>query len=351
MPEPGRETPLHVTFLGQAFLDAALAELASQQHGVFSLDQLIALGLGASAVRRRVSTGRFHRIHRGVYSLVPKELLKREGLYMAAVLACGPGAVLSHRSAAVATSAARLGPHANRGHRPGAFPPHPPRSSRSSLDDPHRSRHNRRQQHPRDNGRPHPVRPGRTRRPAPARARLRPGRDRRGPRPATRSTTSSPATPLAPAPRRSAACSTNHYIGSTPTENDFEEALLALTRTLGLPDPEVQFWIDPGDGEPPIRADFAWPERRIVVETDGRRTHGTKQAFEGDRRRDQRLIAAGWTVIRTTWRQLKQRPHELRPVLLRLLGPASPNGTAKPASAAAPALARPRRQLAGGSTS
>jgi very-short-patch-repair endonuclease len=51
---------------------------------------------------------------------------------------------------------------------------------------------------------------------------------------------------------------------------------------------------------------------------DGRKTHGTRQAFETDRRRDQRLTAAGWTVIRTTWRQLKHRPHELRQTLLTL---------------------------------
>jgi hypothetical protein len=142
-----------------------------------------------------------------------------------------------------------------------------------------------------------------------------------------------------------------HYIGSTPTENEFEDAFLTLTRSLKLPDPTPQFYIDPGDGEPPIRADFAWPDRRIVVETDGRRTHGTNHAFESDRRRDQRLIAAGWTVIRTTWRQLMQRPHELRETLLKLLGPGSPNGRAKPGAAGAPAPARPRKQRAGGSTS
>jgi Protein of unknown function (DUF559) len=112
---------------------------------------------------------------------------------------------------------------------------------------------------------------------------------------------------------------TEHYIGSTPTANEFEEAFLALTRSLGLPDPRTQYYIDPGDGEPPIRADFAWPDQRIVVETDGHKTHATRQAFESDRRRDQRLTAAGWTVIRTTWRQLKHRPHELRETLLKLL--------------------------------
>jgi hypothetical protein len=135
-----------------------------------------------------------------------------------------------------------------------------------------------------------------------------------------------------------------HYIGSTPTENEFEDAFLALTRSLKLPDPTPQFYIDPGDGEPPIRADFAWPDRKIAVETDGQRTHGTRHAFEADRRRDQRLIAAGWRVIRTTWRQLTQRPHELKPVLLTLLGPGSPNGRGKPGAAGAPAPARPRKQ-------
>jgi hypothetical protein len=68
---------------------------------LFSVDQWCALGPTAAALRYRAATGRLHRIHAGVYSLVPRELLKREGLSMAAVLACGPGAVLSHRSAAV----------------------------------------------------------------------------------------------------------------------------------------------------------------------------------------------------------------------------------------------------------
>jgi hypothetical protein len=77
-----------------------MSDLSRRQHGVFGLDQMRALGLASPTVRARVAAGRLHRIHHGVYSLVPKELLKREGLYMAAVLACGPSAVLSHRSAA-----------------------------------------------------------------------------------------------------------------------------------------------------------------------------------------------------------------------------------------------------------
>lgn len=95
MPEPGRET-----LCGVAFLDQALVRLSVVQNGVFGLDQLRALGITPSGVRARRAAGRLHRIHQTVYSLVPKELLKRDGLYMAAVLACGEGAVLSHRSAA-----------------------------------------------------------------------------------------------------------------------------------------------------------------------------------------------------------------------------------------------------------
>lgn len=90
----GRESETYVR------LDAQVARLAARQHVVFSLAQLVELGLAPRAVQQRAATGRLHRIHRGVYSLVPSELLGWRGRYLAAVLACGPGAVLSHRSAA-----------------------------------------------------------------------------------------------------------------------------------------------------------------------------------------------------------------------------------------------------------
>src|SRR5205085_12535471 len=73
---------------------------ATKQHGVLSLAQLVDLGLASSTVRERAAENRLHRSHRGVYSLVPRSLLSRQGHWMAAVLACGPGAVLSHRTAA-----------------------------------------------------------------------------------------------------------------------------------------------------------------------------------------------------------------------------------------------------------
>jgi predicted transcriptional regulator of viral defense system len=69
------------------------------QHGVVSRRQLLNLGLTAMAIRHRVKTGRLHPVRRGVYA-VGRPQVTREGRWMAAVLICGPEAVLSHRSAA-----------------------------------------------------------------------------------------------------------------------------------------------------------------------------------------------------------------------------------------------------------
>jgi predicted transcriptional regulator of viral defense system len=340
MPKAGRETAVYCPFLDQALA----------QHGVIALHQLLGFGLSARAVSHRVAAGRLYRIHRGVYSLVPRELLKREGLYMAAVLACRPGAVLSHRSAA------RLHGLRNYDHQRIEVTV-PRRSTRThSGVTVHRST----TLTPADitvvNGIPTTTIPrtlfdlaelftARQLERAFDQADIMQALDLNEIR-----------DQLARNPHRRAAKAVihllnTHYIGSTPTENEFEDAFLALTRSLKLPDPMPQFYIDPGDGEPPIRADFAWPDRKVVVETDGRRTHGTNHAFEADRRRDQRLTAAGWTVIRTTWRQLTQRPHELKPILLKLLGSGSPNGRGKPGAAGAPDRGQPQTQPAGGSTS
>jgi hypothetical protein len=79
--------------------DRRVAELSGRQWGVVALAQLRAAGLSDDAVQRRVRAGRLHRLHHGVYA-VGHTVLKREGRWLAAVLACGDGAVLSHRSAA-----------------------------------------------------------------------------------------------------------------------------------------------------------------------------------------------------------------------------------------------------------
>jgi predicted transcriptional regulator of viral defense system len=81
-------------------LDLAISRVAERQHAVISLTQLKRLGLSASAVRGRAASGRLHRIHRGVYAVGHARLTQR-GHWMAAVLAYGPAARLSHRSAAL----------------------------------------------------------------------------------------------------------------------------------------------------------------------------------------------------------------------------------------------------------
>ncbi len=80
-------------------LDLRLADLASRQHGVVHRRQLLALGVRPAGVGRRVRAGRLHPVHRGVYAVGPCDL-GRDGRWLAAVLACGEDAVLSHGTAA-----------------------------------------------------------------------------------------------------------------------------------------------------------------------------------------------------------------------------------------------------------
>ena len=89
-----------------------VAQLAERQHGVVASRQLAALGMSRNAVSARSHAGRLHRVHRGVYA-VGHPVLTVNGRRMAAVLAAGPGAVLSHASAAALwdirrTSATRI---------------------------------------------------------------------------------------------------------------------------------------------------------------------------------------------------------------------------------------------------
>lgn len=79
--------------------DARAARIAARQHGVVTRRQLEAAGLGSKAITIRVRKGQLLRVHRGVYSMSPS--LNLHSRFMAAVLACGEGAVLSHGSAAV----------------------------------------------------------------------------------------------------------------------------------------------------------------------------------------------------------------------------------------------------------
>jgi len=318
MPEGGCETQPGVTFHSHPSADAALAALAGTQQAILKLEQICELGLGAAAVRQRAAAGRLHRQYRGVYSIVPRNLLTREGRWLAAVFAAGPGAVLSHRSAA-----------ALHGLRP---------FSGVTIDVTIPTRTMRKQ-------------PGiRIHRsttltekdvtivdgiPCTTVARtlldLADVENRRGLERAFDQSEIAGAFDLRAIEdqlernftRRAAglvrAVLEEHYIGRTPTWNELEEAVLTVCRAAGVPEPEVNQWLVLPDGGQAIRPDFMWRRERVVLEADGRATHGTSQRFERDRRKDQRMIVAGWRSIRTTWRQVFRRPDELRVTLATVL--------------------------------
>lgn len=291
-----------------------------RQEGVASLGQVSEIGLTRATIYKRAQCGRLHRVYKTVYSLTPPELLSLKGRFMAAVLACGAGAVLSHRSAAHL--------HELR------------RTERRGIDVtvPGRRR-------PNHNG--IDVHSSTTLTPADitvvdgipcttiARTVLDLG-DVVSIRQVERVLEQGDRmeivdlgalhdqierNPTRKAARRLRQALASLRPGAGLTESQFEEDFLALCRRLDLPEPECQLYIDPGDGEPGVRADFAWPQHRLIVETDGGKDHRTRHRFEADRRRDQRLTRLGWRVVRITWRQLHEEPGRIERLLLDLLRP------------------------------
>ncbi len=318
--EGGRETQRGFAFNGQPHLDRAISALAAGQHVVFSLEQLCAFGITAASARARAATGRLHRLYRGVYSLVPPNLLTREGRWMAAVLACGAGAVLSHRSAAalhgllphggerfdvtVPTRSNRKQPGINV-HRSTTLTPAdvtvvdniPCTTVARTLFDLAEAIQRRLLERTFDQAEILEVFDLRA---------LEDQIERNSTRPAAKLVR---------------AVLDEHYIGTTATWSELEERFLRLVREAGLPRPDVNAWVILPDRGPAIRGDFVWRAQRVIVETDGHKTHGTRQAFENDRRRDQRATTARWHPVRTTWRQLERKPEEVVETVASLMDP------------------------------
>ncbi|HEX6117570.1 MAG TPA: type IV toxin-antitoxin system AbiEi family antitoxin domain-containing protein [Solirubrobacterales bacterium] len=295
---------LLATQLGQRPLDALIGEVAGRQHGVIAIAQLLALGLSSAGVRARVRRGALVGIHRGVYA-VGHAPLTAEGRWMAAVLACGDGALLSHR-----TAAAHLGIRASESPWVDVTVPRSGRRPRRGI-----RLHRSTTLAPGDatvvDGIPctspartlldlaEVVAPESLARAVDRAETLRlldlraldnvmsrnPGRHALRPLRALLSS-------LAPQ--------------STLTRNDFERRFLALSAEAGLPPPRPNDWLLLEGAW--VQADFHWPEHRLVAETDGWETHGTRRAFERDRRRDQLLLRAGYRTVRFTWRQLRDDP-------------------------------------------
>ncbi len=104
------------------------------------------------------------------------------------------------------------------------------------------------------------------------------------------------------------------------TRSEAELRFLALVRMAGLPEPEVNAWIPLPEGSG-YRPDFLWRKRRLIVEVDSRSHHALRRAFEHDRRRDRRLLGAGFVTVRFPAREvLRNRAdviRELRALLSR----------------------------------
>jgi very-short-patch-repair endonuclease len=93
----------------------------------------------------------------------------------------------------------------------------------------------------------------------------------------------------------------------------FERRFLIMCRKAGLPLPAMNAWIED------CEVDAVWLEQQILVELDAYYSHGTRAAFEGDRRRDAKLESLEYRVIRITEERLKTEPDEIANELRRLL--------------------------------
>lgn len=295
-------------------IDDRIHAIAAQQRGRIARSQLLAAGITRSAIRRRVRNGRLELIHRGVYGL-PHTADLPFAAETAALLACGAGAVLSHHSAATLW---RLRPGVARpvhvtipGCRGGAAPAgvvvH--RSVTVSTDD----------------VRVHEGLPVTS----PARTILDvaaslPDRDverllDEGVFVLRIVTLEQVNDVLAragthPGRARLARVARGHT-RSTKTDSPPEERMLALIRAAGLPDPQLRVHVLG------YRLDFLWPELRLAVEVDAYGTHGSRARFEGDRRRDARLLTErGIIVLRVTEASIDERPFEALGLVARAIG-------------------------------
>jgi very-short-patch-repair endonuclease len=276
--------------------DRRVVALAGREHGVVTSAQLIEAGLTPKAIAHRVKSGWLVRLHRGVFLVGPLEApLSRA---KAAVLAAGEGAVLSHLAAAAVWEflAPRPGPidvtlpGRNARNRPGI------RLNRVTR------------LHPADITRRHdlPVT-------SPARTvldlatRLTPHHLARAINEAQVQRRLTPHSlneqfKRYPNHRGTAALRAATTTDPAFTRSEAERRLLDLIRAARLPQPRTNVRVRSHE------VDFLWSDQRLIVEVDGFAFHSTRAAFERDRIRDADLIAAGYRVIRVTWRQLTDAP-------------------------------------------
>ena len=291
-----------------------MAELATRQGGAVSLEQLRALGMSTRATHRRVATGRLHRVHLGVFA-VGHLALTPDGRRWADVLACGPRAVLSHRSAAVLWGL--IGDERGRDvivrGRPGGRAT--PRGVRL-----HRPRRLDDDEIAEIRGLAVTTVP---RTLVDLAAVLRPDRLGRAVHEAEFLGLLDVAVVLEAIERAPGRRGTRRLRAAlaTPspgrTRSTLERRFVTVCRRALLPAPRLNVHVDVGDRL--VEVDALWPEARVVAELDGAAAHRTRRAFEEDRRRDAELTAAGYLVVRFTWRRVKDEPDAVAAQLRRIL--------------------------------
>jgi hypothetical protein len=106
------------------------------------------------------------------------------------------------------------------------------------------------------------------------------------------------------------------------TRSDMEVLFLRMCERAGLPQPEVNVTLYPGGRR--TMPDFLWRDAGLIVESDSRRFHDTDSAFQSDREREQRLQLAGWRVSRCTWEQIEREPRRLAKTIRGLLSQPTP---------------------------
>jgi very-short-patch-repair endonuclease len=256
--------------------DMVIAQTAARQHGVVSFEQLLAAGVSASGISRRVSKGRLHRVFRGVYA-VGHTRLSSEGRWMAAALACGKAASLSQRSAAELWALL------------------PPRNGPIDITIPGTDGRRKRRG----------IRLHRSRLLTPAVTTLRDGIAVTTPA-RTLADLRRVATPddFGRAIRQAEVLGLpigDQIVANDLTRSELERRFLWLCRRHRLPTPEVNVRVGP------FIVDFLWRDKRLIAETDGYRFHRGRSAFEGDRARDVELKLRGYEVVRFTYRQVVEQ--------------------------------------------
>ena len=277
-------------------VDALIARLAGRQHGNVTQRQLRDLGVTRNGIAHRVKLGRLHRVHRGVYAVgrSPRTALERAS---AAVLACGPGAVLSHHSALalwgltprwpatsdvivqgdrrptdISVHRARLAPADARSHQ--GIPVTSP--ARTLLD----------------------CAPKLT-----DRALMRAFND-------ARRTLGLQPGDLAgvvqrnPKYRGAGRLKALAGVRGGPTRSQWEDEFPAFCRRFGLPEPAMSTVVAG------LEVDALFPEEKVIVELDSWRYHSDRAAFERDRERDAITLAAGHVTVRITWERMHARAAE-----------------------------------------